>query len=1259
MLTPNDGSRIVILPQDREIMEITGMSEAEYRAFARHCKLHCKVRPGDPTAFLIIPFLIQLVIGIVLSVLASLIMRPRQKPAPQINTANVDGQNIVDGSRYAPKSGFDSVQNVVELGSVVPLIYAKRETINGKTYGGVRVNTNLLWSQIYSLGGSQMLRALFLVSEASVEGIDPLQFAIGNNLLGSYDLSTTNNQSSRIAIYYSPDGGRLRSTDYVAGRRPDQDVGNAENNGGPDVFAVRGVNNDWSTDFCYVSKPSNQTRFGVYSFIGNGFAYRVNPRFSPQVSPRVQGKNYTLYCPLNHQEVASRQKVATRWSGRGGLVAKNSVATSVQDYSLAVGDVLTYSLLNSSDAAVVFTSANDDGPNGEETCRDIAQNVASRQRGWDDSITVGELYKIGSALAVCSSRSPQDAAFASEIDNEPVGGGQAITAQFRVIRAGRSSFTSNAALVARAGSNATQSSHIFRAAIASFIIDRPSQVVEIGLRSAVGASVNGLCNFRDCRSYERIDNDACLSFSGRNNSQNINTTNFSSGTYSGSETRYSFFRLGYRVAGTDDAFTQFEPCFGIRSQTQQATYNYLRIEFPAMQRWEFEIEPLTGWEIRNNIATGGLEILDPQVNSVRTVQSQDCVIRFSGVAVARSADTFYMSCLKPGTGADLGNGLDDGTDYADAWARLAEAFIYSEMSSSASGQPEHEVVYINTISPNPTVPNYDNLALVGMNIRASTEFNQLSQFSVYVNSGLVATHLFPEVLYDLMTNARYGTGEILSSKQINKDSFELAAQWCRSRRYFFDGAVSQKINLRSWGAEKAGDFLLDLVVRNGRFALQPVAQFDSPEQITGMFTAGNILEESFSLNYVDQEARQAPRVSVKWREEKQSTDAANRGLFPVIREVTVREASTPEDAPLEQIDMSEFCTSEIHAIDRAKLACRQRRLTTHGVKFKTTPDQAALDLGRVFKLGMETLTYEQPSNGAIALNGAVTSWPALADGHYAVLLYDGQTNAIQETTIDIYDGRSSQYHGSVFCLQNSANNAQTYKVTSLSFDEEGNIDVEALFHPTDESDYSMLTKGWNVDGNWIIEGALGDVDSPVDLDPTFNGVQITGPATATAGTAYTYAAVVDGTDGSYAYAWTGGGTASTKAVTFAAPSAGVTSYASTLQVSVTLNGVSRQATKTITVFAAPAAPSSPTFQSARITGPSTTTAGTSYTYTAEVTGPSGSYTYLWSAGGTASTKAMTFAAPDAGSTSYVYELQVTVSLGGVTRPASKLITVLA
>ena len=116
-------------------------------------------------------------------------------------------------------------------------------------------------------------------------------------------------------------------------------------------------------------------------------------------------------------------------------------------------------------------------------------------------------------------------------------------------------------------------------------------------------------------------------------------------------------------------------------------------------------------------------------------------------------------------------------------------------------------------------------------------------------------------------------------------------------------------------------------------------------------TSGNILDDSFELTYFDQDQRQAPRVSVKWREEKPNGTGATQGLFPIVREVTVREAGVPADAPLEQIDMSDYCTSEVHAVDRAKFECRFRRAS----RIRSTPpttDQAALQLGKCFKLGM-------------------------------------------------------------------------------------------------------------------------------------------------------------------------------------------------------------------------------------------------------------------------------------------------------------------
>ena len=205
---------------------------------------------------------------------------------------------------------------------------------------------------------------------------------------------------------------------------------------------------------------------------------------------------------------------------------------------------------------------------------------------------------------------------------------------------------------------------------------------------------------------------------------------------------------------------------------------------------------------------------------------------------------------------------------------------------------------------------------------------------------------------------------------------------------------------------------------------------------------------------------------MRWREEKPDQD---KGLFPLIRQVTVREAGTPEDAPLEQIDASAFATSQKHAIDVAKFICRTKRLVTHSVSFTTTPTENVLDIGSVFKLGLETVNFEQPQNGAITSTGEVTAWPPLRDGTYPVLLWDGRT--LRETTITVEEGKAAPA-GSVFCLRDTTATTQTYKTQSLSFDEDGNIQVQATFFPTNEAGISLIAEGFDDPANWFIEGEI-------------------------------------------------------------------------------------------------------------------------------------------------------------------------------------------
>ena len=1072
--------QIVLLPQDRVIMEITGMNQAQYKDFCLQCYKSGRSIPSDtPVAFDPFTALIYLVIGIALSYVATL-LAPKPKQEEPEQQKNEGGQNFVTGNRAAPTSGFDTVQNVVEVGSVIPVIYANRREVGGIWYGGLRVNTNLLWSQLYSVGGGQLLRAMFSIGEGALPQPNPEQFAIGNNLIRNFDLEI--NDVSRVSLYYVDGGGtanRIGSADHIAGRNPSTDIGNAETAGGGDVFQVR-VADGWAPDFCYVSKPSNQTTCGVSGFIGNNMPFRPNPRIRPTENYDNEPQK------KNAQAKADRAKDVYRYYGRCGVHEVNGSPTINELRQLNVGDKIKYTLFNDSDNDGVF-QFQVSGPDGFSYASDVANSVASRQNNYDDQIVLGDRYLLGTAKGICIRRT--DSPFNSEVVNLPVGGGNPVTAEFEVTEPGQihtwveaelhpplespnlNEFVGSRTPAFAPKITGTNHSHIMRLAEASFTTERQTRYVEVGLRSQVNLQVSGICYFKGIakddrtRTLSEIDSDMVDDF-----------ISFTNGNYTSPEVRLSGFRVGWRMTSSSDYLT-LPFIFAVRSMMDTAAYNYLRFEFDSDATYEFKLTPVSGYEMRNSQQP--IHVLDYKNANREEVTDSGVKVIFSGEKdFARTASNFALPSMTTVDGARLSdnNGpsleFDDeisGRGYfGDAFARAAEYFIFEELTSSANN-PEHEIVYVDTQSTNAKTPEYSNIAMVGMNIRSSREITALQQFSVYCDKGINSTNLFPEVLLDMLTNKRYGTGKILNSNQIDVESFEEMAKWCEARRYFFDGLVDSKVNIRSWATEVARNYLLDLVVRNGRFALQPVLDFEANPEVTALFTSGNILEGTFEYTTSDEQDRILPRVSVKWREEKVD---ANNGLFPVVRQLTVREKDTPEDAPLETLDISAYCTSQEHAIDLAKWTCRQRRLITHSIAFETTPTEAALDIGAVFKLGMETVKYNQPQNGAISSTGAVTSWPPLSDGTYEVLTWNGESGTLQERTISVANGRTASEGNFVFCVKTSSQTTQTYKTQVLSYTEDGNISVEATVYPTDENGASLLAEGWEDSVNWVIEGEI-------------------------------------------------------------------------------------------------------------------------------------------------------------------------------------------
>lgn len=1283
------------LPSDKYLLQVLAeagveITEEDLRLFKAEVRRRALQGPqpaviaGDPaTTFAIISAVASL-ISVGLTIVASF-FKPKPVTPARLKTNQLGDRSITSQRRYAPRAGFDAIQEPAAIGSVIPVVYALKEQFEGRMYGGIRVNMPLLWSNVQSFGGHQMLRAVFLLSEGRLGSIDETNFAIGNNAISGFDLvaGQGNQLGSRLTIYYRRNGGRIVSGDRVVGRAANRDDGNAQNEGALDVFSVR-RGGTWFQDFSSAAKPSTQTTFGVYTLIGNNLAYRVNPSLRPTVNAQLVPKgdegNAKVVCDIDQAAVAQRKKYEAIFSSRSGLVSGSvgsvgsqityrlnrssdantefvtelapeswqvttevlsqnliersgslnlgiqstvtasqvlaasqemenwlnirsvSYDTATKKVSVEIGfkENRARNYLNSYDAtyssaptedgtytikyaikvknstndkeelednlkitvkrktktnkttsgvnnyvpqqlqfdgngvvvgisagSVTFQTTNETdevkwtftpdiatvtmkylpGKPAKEKSADVAAAVAGRQKTWDDALVVGDLYKVGSALCVCTARTPAGALFESEADFFPVGGGQNIDVTFTTVRPGVASTIANAQLQIPGNEpqpirhTATSGPHVYRVALGSVTTSRPCRAVEIGIRSSLGIRLAGLCNFADAKTYDEINADACLSKEGEivKKGTTLKVDIYNSGTITSSEERYSFFRIGYRESGSGADYTELPQCFGVRSITQQSVFNSIQLLMPANRQWEFRFEPLSGWEIRSGTASGALELLDAKLGSARSISGAGIGIRFNGIALSRNRQTFSISTARRTQQTEIGIGFTDESSYLDSWGRLAEAFPYEEAVSSAAGGPEHEITYVNEIVPNRPVPNYDNLALIGLNIRSSVEFAQFSQFSAYVTGGVECrrllqnrtvgpSHLFPDVLLDLLTNDRYGRGDAISDDLIDFPSFQASARWCQLRGYFFDSAIVEKENIRQWAADTAATHLLIFGESGGKFFLRPVFPFDpatdsatsfmtKPAPVKALFTAGNIKEDSFVVQYLEAEDRNPIQVSVKYREERQNGDLTSPGIFPIEREILVRERGTDADiyqsAQIESVDMSDYATNPRHAIDAAKYIVKFRRLTTHAIKFDTTYEgiTSGLEPGDYIKVAIDINVYDEFNNGVVTPDGALVSTQQLANGAYPILYWNGNSSSpVSEGTLTVTDnGQKASPAGIMFTVIRASNTVQVYQVESIENAEDGYLSIEAVHAPTNTSDVLRLALNFDLDGAWRIQ----------------------------------------------------------------------------------------------------------------------------------------------------------------------------------------------
>jgi hypothetical protein len=420
-------------------------------------------------------------------------------------------------------------------------------------------------------------------------------------------------------------------------------------------------------------------------------------------------------------------------------------------------------------------------------------------------------------------------------------------------------------------------------------------------------------------------------------------------------------------------------------------------------------------------------------------------------------------------------------------SQVADLSLYNSLlTKSNENNPEHEIVYVNEMIANEVTPKYTNLTLAGLSLKASRNFTSLDQLRVWLADGIPvkkfqadaeeeigSSNKFTDLVYYLLTDKTAGAGAIVSPELIKTEDFPATSQFLEQNKLFFDGALDQPLNLRGFIADTAPFFLCNFVISDGKFSLRPAIPTDltgsiskTPLKISALFTSGNIIENSFSVEYLQAEERKDFQALIRYRQER-------RNQLPEEKTLVVRWAeAASEQATIETFDLTQFCTSRQHAFLVAKYFMSLRRRVTHSVKFRTTPYGISLAPGDYIRVLTEASPYQPANNGVIDESGNITSATTLADGSYSIIYYASGNEETKTGTLTVAKGLAVQptLFNSVFTINNVTVSSNTYMVEQLTLGEDGLVDVVATEFPSTSTLNSLIALDLLTDNAFITEG---------------------------------------------------------------------------------------------------------------------------------------------------------------------------------------------
>jgi hypothetical protein len=405
----------------------------------------------------------------------------------------------------------------------------------------------------------------------------------------------------------------------------------------------------------------------------------------------------------------------------------------------------------------------------------------------------------------------------------------------------------------------------------------------------------------------------------------------------------------------------------------------------------------------------------------------------------------------------------------------------TQLSFSFDNGPELEIKAVTEQSTEPLTnyPSlYRNLTMLGFNIYSGQGVQDLRSMSVFVNKGKLVrrlnddgtysanpdtpTSFAPEVFLDTILDTVDGIGQYAKVAGIDLKELAKAKRFCQRNRLFFDGVIAEPTSWRQFWAEVAPYSLLELGRIGGKETLIPAVPCDNAGNITrtvpivAMFSAGNILEDSYKEEFIDYGSSVQDLIAtVIYR----NTEVD--GVFPRNASVDVSLRDVTEANAIRQtFDLSQYVTNRSQAILYAKLLCQQRRHIRRNVEFRTFPTDSPLSPGSYIYVDVGQQQWQSVYSGQIENGGAlnVPLATGIPNGTYDILLYrNGQSVVTTSASISNNTASSlASYEGWLFVLGTAVKSKRVFRVVEVQMDEEGEVSVRAVEHPCDSNGQSLI-----------------------------------------------------------------------------------------------------------------------------------------------------------------------------------------------------------